>query len=261
MRSKIRLWQWQNLTALDAALIAVLWQGLLAHALKLELSFAAHSVLGISVWLTYLADRLLDVATRTEGSLLSLRHQFAKRYTRPLWLIWLGILSLNLALATQLSREQLLRGACLLAVCLIYTLLNQKLSRRFFPKEICVALIYAGGVAVFLPKSATPLFFIASFAWLCLLNCLIIGAKEKHIDAKLQVHSLSSFASGKWLGLIALLSGLTMMASKVSCKRSLALSFVLLALLHLARNKISIENFRVLADELLAFGPLLFLLL
>jgi hypothetical protein len=260
MRSKIRLWQWPNLTALDAASLAVFWQAALAHALQQQLSVPAHAVLGLSVWLTYLADRLLDVAPRAESALLSLRHQFTKRQARPLWLIWGGALLLNLALATQLSREQLLRGACLLAICLVYTLLNQTLSRRFFPKELCVAGIYAGGVAVFLPAGTVPVSFILSFAGLCLFNCLIIGVKEASIDAGLQIHSLAGLISEKWFGLWILLSGGAVLGCKVVGNRPLAMSFALLALLHFSRNKIAIENFRVLADELLFVGPLLLLL-
>ena len=60
----IRLWQWPNLLAVDAALIALAWQAAFAAALGNEVSAAAQIVLGLSVWLTYMADRLFDVAKR-----------------------------------------------------------------------------------------------------------------------------------------------------------------------------------------------------
>ncbi|MFT5836539.1 MAG: hypothetical protein ACI9ZV_000034 [Candidatus Azotimanducaceae bacterium] len=258
MTPKIHFWQWPNLLALDAALIAVLWQAALASALGAPLAMPGYIVLGLSVWLTYVADRLFDVASRPEASLLSLRHQFAKRYAQSLWVIWGGVLAINLLVAAQLSATQLKRGALLLALCLFYTLLNQKLSRRFFPKELCVALIYAGGVAVFLPT--VPLGFVACFAWLCLLNCLIIGSKEQSIDAKLQVHSLAPLVAERGLGILTLVSALIILWIDGACSRPLALSCALLGGLHFLRGKLVIENFRVLADGLLLAAPLLYLL-
>ncbi len=256
MHQKIRYWQWSNLLALDAALIAVLWQAALASAQGISLGAPAHIVLGLSVWLTYVADRLFDVSSRPEASLLSLRHQFAKRHARTLWSIWCGVLAVNLLLATQLSMIQIRRGALLLALCLLYTLLNQKLSRRFFPKELCVALIYAGGVAVFQPATV-PLGFVACFAWLCLLNCLIIGAKEKSIDAELRVHSLAPLIAERWLSTFAILSTVAMFWVDGILNQPLALSFGLLGGLHWLRGKIATENFRVLVDTALVAGALM----
>ena len=80
MHPPIKLWQWPNALALDAALIALLWLTALAGALRVELSAAAYAVLGLSVWLTYMADRLYDVTPREANALLSVRHRFAKRH-------------------------------------------------------------------------------------------------------------------------------------------------------------------------------------
>lgn len=84
----IRLWQWPNLLALDAALIALAWQAAFAAALGNEVSAAAQIVLGLSVWLTYMADRLFDVAKRPLQQLHSTRHQFAKQHRKTLWRCW-----------------------------------------------------------------------------------------------------------------------------------------------------------------------------
>ena len=253
MNTQVKFWQWPNVLALDAALIAALWLLALEGAHQIEIGWAAHVVLALSVWLTYVADRLYDVKSRKVSELLSLRHQFAKRYSSQLWRIWFVALAINLAVATQLSRLQLKHGAQLLAVCLIYTLLNQKLSRRFFPKEICVALIYAGGVAIFLPNTV-PAGFYESFAFLCLLNCLIIGAKEKHIDSKMRVHSIATLVAAHWLTPLALIGAGLAWWSGVELWLGLALSFLTLALLHGCRERIEIETFRVLVDAALLVG-------
>ena len=255
MSQSIQLWQWPNILAIDATLIASLWQLGLASVLDVEIGWAASWVLGLSVWLTYVADRLFDVRSREQVVLFSQRHQFAKKYRQTLWHVWFVLLALNLLLARQLTALQLKSGSLLLIFCLLYTLLNQKLSRHFFPKEICVDLIYASGVILFLPISYTTGFFWA-FALLCLLNCLMIGAKEEVIDAKMRIHSITPLIAVGWLTPLALLgTGLAIWLGG-ELWLGLALSLGLLGLLHGLRSRISIENFRVLADASLILGAL-----
>ena len=255
MHPSIRLWQWPNILAIDTALIAILWQLSLARVLNTEIDWAASAVLGLSVWLTYVADRLLDVRSREKAALFSLRHQFAKRYRQALWYVWFVLLAINLLLATQLTVLQLKNGSLLLIFCLLYTASNQKLSRHFFPKEICVALIYAGGVIIFMPV-ACPLGFFGVFTLLCLLNCLMIGAREKVIDAKMRVHSVAPLVAERWLTPLALFGAGLAIWRGDELWLGLALSFGLLGLLHGLRNRISIEAFRVLADASLVLGAL-----
>ena len=255
MNPSIRLWQWPNILAIDTALVAILWQLGLVRALNTEIGWAASAVLGLSVWLTYVADRLFDVRSREKVALFSLRHQFAKRYHQALWYVWFVLLAMNLLLARKLTAMQLKNGCLLLLFCLIYTILNQKLSRHFFPKEICVALIYASGVIIFMPV-AYPLGFFGVFALLCLLNCLMIGAREKVIDAKMHVHSIATLVAERWLTLLALFGAGLAIWRGGELWLGLALSLGLLGLLHGQRKGISMETFRVLADASLVLGAL-----
>jgi hypothetical protein len=259
MLLKIHLWQWPNVLAIDAALIAVAWQLALAGALDAPVAGPTVIVLALSVWLTYLADRLFDVGRRPTHRLHSLRHAFAKRNQRRLWRIWGLILISNIILAlTTLSPEELKKGGLLLLVCLGYTALNQKLSRQFFPKEICVALIYTGGVLVF--QAATPpLSFAFFFALVCLSSCLIIGAKEKAIDIEMQVHSLAPIVAERWLGRCLLALHITAILFAPIGALALSLSFLGLGLLQILRPRISIEGFRALADAWLLIPPLVWM--
>jgi hypothetical protein len=258
-RSKltIRFWQWPNVLAIDAALIALLWQAVFAFASNQNATFASASVLGLSVWLTYIADRLFDVAKRPMDRLQSLRHRFTKRHPQLLWKLWLGALAVNICMAfTGLTTDQLLRGSILLAFCLLYTGLNQKLSDRFFPKELCVAIIYAAGVIVLLP-STKDLWIPASFLMLlCLINCLIISANERQIDAAMKTRSIAQFLPrlpfALYLCCIIML-GLLERPWLLPFGSSLAA----LILVHFCRKRLSIESFRILADGALLVGPLL----
>lgn len=254
MQREIQIHAWPNVLGLDAALIAVAWQQVFADATDCELGWTAGLVLGFSVWLTYLADRLFDVSKRHGDALLSIRHQFAKRHNHMLWHIWFPVLAIDIFLAYfGLSAEQFFRGLLLLALCLLYTGLNRLLSKRFFPKEILVALIFVGGTVVFL-EELPPLAAVTAFTLLCLINCLGIAYRETEFDDAMRVRSLTSVLSDKWLILLfvsaAIFSALTSAAS-------LALLSCLIPMLVLSRLSQTIEReaFRVYMDASLLFGP------
>lgn len=253
----VRIWQWPNILAIDAALIAILWHLTFAVISGRAVSFATVSVLGLSVWLTYIADRLFDVPKLPMDLLHSLRHRFTKKHTQLLWKLWLGALAINISIAfISLRPYQLLNGAVLLTFCLLYTVLNQKLSMHFFPKELCVAIIYAAGVVVFL-LPASDIWKPAGFLMLlCLINCLIISFNERQIDAAMKTHSIVCFLPQ----LPSVLYACCMLAP-IILKRQwllpLSISLAALILVHLFRKQLPIESFRVLADSALLTGPLL----
>ena len=253
----IRLWQWPNILGLDAAGIAMAWLGIFTmHARPPEQpGAAAYLVLGLSVWLTYLADRLFDVSGRPTEALLSIRHRFAKAHFRRLWEAW-GVL-LTIAIATAvccLQAFQLKAGFLLLIVCLIYSLLNQRCAKRFFPKEVFVAAIFTAGTQVFLstPQLDLP---VLTLALLCLTNCLVIAERERRVDARLRVHSLAKHLPTQWLWvLIGLTCGL---AACSQLRLALLPPAFAIALLFHRRSSISVESYRVLCDASLLLGPLL----
>lgn len=250
----IPLWQWPNVLALDAALIAVLWQAALACAIGVSLSTLAYLVLGCSVWLSYTADRLFDVAHRSPSALLSVRHRFAKRHRILLWQLWVGVLSVNLIAATQLSGTQLGQGSVLLLLCLLYTYLNQKFSRRYFPKELCVALIYASGIAILLPTTP-PFTFLGLFAYLCWLNCLVIAKKESTVDARLEIYSMASSLHARNLAPLIALGAFAALLVGSPLGGALVASFALLGLVQVGRKQLPTEVFRVLVDSALLLAP------
>ncbi|MEM7789825.1 MAG: hypothetical protein AAF546_00355 [Verrucomicrobiota bacterium] len=255
----IRWWQWFNVLAVDAAVIAVAWQHTLASGTGEMPGFGASTVLALSVWLTYTADRLFDVRRKSIHDLLSVRHQFAKTYFLTLWKIWAVILGLNVAIAILfLSRDQLSNGLVLLAGCLIYTFINQKIASRFFPKEFFVASIFACGAAVFIEL---PLMDTFALALLCLLNCLLISGKEVSIDRALQIRSLSSDRYRNRSSVLAiLLMSSSLPLIPTSSGWPIALSAIGLGIIYLRQDKIHLEKFRVYLDSTLLVGPSLRLL-
>jgi hypothetical protein len=260
MSSPVKFWQWPNLLAVDAALIAVVWQVALAQALGAPIDAASIWVLGLAVWLTYTADRLFDVAGRPGDALLSIRHSFTKRNALRLWVVWSAILFGTLLLALLgLSASELQKGTVLLCLCLVYLFLCQKLSSLFFPKEALVALIFTGGVLVF-QRAVVPLPFALSLAVLVLLNCLIISAREAHIDDRLGTRSLAVLIAARWLGPLALGLHVVALLTLETGRLAFALAFLALGCLHLLRHRIDTETFRVIADSILLVAAVAWLL-
>lgn len=260
-RSIFKVLQRSNVLAVDAALIALCWQSVFASFSHQAFNLAPASVLGLSVWLMYAADRLFDVKKRPLTELHSIRHRFTKRNARILWKFWFGTLFVNVSIALiGLKIHQLRNGSVLLIFCLLYTALNQKLSSRFFPKELCVAIIYAGGVIVFLLPAQDIWLPAGLLMLLCLINCLIISKNERQIDAAMKVHSIAQFLP-KLPFALYLCCILMLGILEQQWLLPFGLSLAALMLVHACQKRLSIESFRVLADSALFAGPLLAFLL
>ena len=141
-------------------------------------------VLGLSVWLVYLADRLHDARAlgRWGSRPPTLRHAFARRHARPLALAWACGLVVNATLAfARLPSEMLVVGTGVL-VAAAATALPGLRSRAFgvATRALLVGAAFAGAVAMFLPRpvvvDAAPL--LAAFALACAANVLSAARLE-----------------------------------------------------------------------------------
>jgi len=186
-----RWWQWPTILSLDAPVVAVLWQGLLARAASAELGAPEVLVLACSVWLAYAADRWLEGWRLDPARVRTHRHRFSQRLRWPVAAAWAAVLGLDLAVSLRgLPRAQLRAGLLLLGPVVAYLLSHQLVHRNQRwrpPKEACVALLLAGGAAVFvasrpgaqLRAMGIP---VAIFAVLCLSNCALISVWENEVD-------------------------------------------------------------------------------
>jgi hypothetical protein len=176
----IRPWLWFNLLSLDAPIVALLWQALFAREMSAPIHLAAFAALGLSVWFIYVSDRLLD-ALHQDGCRAA-RHRFYQRNWATfsagatLVLFALGIV------CGRLHPLVLRNGLLLLAAVLAYFILVHFVSdtaRRFWPKELAVAVLFATGTALAtwsrteLPHSLMILPVIL-FTALCWLNCTAV---------------------------------------------------------------------------------------
>ena len=77
-------WLWPNLLSLDAPLVAVAWLFMFASAWRVDFHpWQAYMVLGLTVWIIYVVDRLLDVRMRhSDDPTLGRRHFFHAKHWR-----------------------------------------------------------------------------------------------------------------------------------------------------------------------------------
>lgn len=193
-------WQWLTIWSLDAPAVALLWQWLLERVHGGTLLWHHRLVLGASVWLAYAADRWIEGWRLAPAQVRTQRHHFYQRARWPLACLWLLVLGADLGTAfTQLSRRELEAGFFLLAPVLAYLLSHQLAHRHHpwrVPKEICVAVLLAGGVALFpaLQPTEHQHAFVAAlllFTLLCFANCALISAWESEVD---KTHGQTSLA-------------------------------------------------------------------
>jgi hypothetical protein len=176
-------WLVPNVLALDAPLVAVVWQRFLAARAGVVVPWAATAALGAVVWAVYLADRWLDAR---RGAIDADRHRAAARRPVAFAVAAAAAGCLATAAAALLPTSYLWAGAAVSAGVVAYLALAHAVAGglRSLPgaKEFLVAVGFAAGVAIPLGVSDQPpaswLPGAAAFAGVCWLNCRLIDRWE-----------------------------------------------------------------------------------
>lgn len=203
-------WQWPTIASLDAPAVTLAWQELISRSAGISLSWPHRLILGASVWLAYAADRWIEGWRLAPESIRTQRHHFYQHARWPIAFVWLLVLVADVGVAiTELSEREFRVGLLLLVPVLAYLLSHQFAHRHLpwrAPKELCVAVLLAGGVGIFpaaQPGSGNPSEFAISlgfFATLCFANCALISTWEHEVD---RTHGQTSLAlryrrAAKW---------------------------------------------------------------
>jgi len=186
-KPQARFWLWPNLLSLDAPLIAVLWQLLLARDLRISIPAGEPFVLGLCVWFAYLADRVLDALRPLRGEWEPERKTFYRRHLRIAAVTGLCLVLTVVPLAYCFLRRRTFNAGLALGSLLFFYLALVHLApgrwRPLWPREAAVACLFAVGTLLALwignAGSMHPLWAPASlFALLCWLNCSAIETWE-----------------------------------------------------------------------------------
>jgi hypothetical protein len=211
----VELWLWPNVLNLDAPLVAVLWQFLLARSMTVRLNPFEPCALGLAVWLIYIADHLIDTARPASGAWEPPRKLFFRRH-------WRGGLALGIAVGLALlacnSRwlwASTVRGGLQLSagVAGYFSLIHLTPApwRIRWPREIAVAVLFTMGTfgAVWMGdgRKPAPLAVPAAiFVLLCWTNCSVIEAAEWEASRPYTAHAPNRTA--RWIaGHVALPAG------------------------------------------------------
>jgi 4-hydroxybenzoate polyprenyltransferase len=195
MNEVIKYYRLFNVLSLDVAAGAIVSSLFFAKLYSIIPSLIPMISLGLTVWLIYTADRLLDVKD-IHGEVTSERHQFHKRNQRELtyWLAFIMII--DLALIFFMPTTIIKRGILLSMFVIIYIVVRKRL---YLFKEFFVAVLYTAGVILpAIPENQFGLdayLPILQFFFIALLNLVIFSWYERQNDLKDKQESIATILS------------------------------------------------------------------
>lgn len=181
-----RFYRLLNILSIDVALGAVCCGAWFANYFEVELRVYALLCLGLTVWIIYSADHLLD-ARKVKGEASTLRHRFHQHYFKELSIVLLIISMIDFVLIFFLHTQVLVAGIFLICIVMVYLLLSRWLT---YLKEIAVALLYCGGVllpALSLKESdyaTTEIFAMLCFFITALINVIMFAWFDHALDVR-----------------------------------------------------------------------------
>lgn len=218
-------------------MVALVWHVAFARFFGVPVNFVAAALLGLAVWVIYVADRLLDTARAHEPE-ETVRHAFHARYRRGFLMGILVALIVAVVLTIQLERRLLIFGALMVGLSVVYGWLVHRRVVRV-PKEVLCGTVFSVGVLAPLFVVPVPWVSMGLFAAVCTSNCMVISSAEGEISERCRL----------WIGLSILLLAVASFFVGGLIQLAMAGSFVGLLMLHVAR--LPKEATRVLADVVL----------
>jgi 4-hydroxybenzoate polyprenyltransferase len=109
-----------------------------------KINLPSITILGVTTWLIYLLDRLLDI--RKNDKNLSLRHQFHLQNQQKIWGVVIVLFLVSIVLIFFLPKQIFIFGVITLILVVLYLItinyFSQNIDYQHF-KELIVAIIYA----------------------------------------------------------------------------------------------------------------------
>lgn len=265
IRPRIRWWQWPTVLSLDAPLVVLGWQAVLAHVARVRLDWPRGFVLALSVWLSYSADRWIEGWRLPPDAVRTERHAFYQRQRWPMFVLWMAVLAADVWVAlARLSLTEFEAGWLVVPPVLAYLLSHQLIHRDHpwrAPKEACVALLLGAGTALFPLSHRGPYHrhlwpALVLFVLLCFANLVLISLWEREVDRSHRQTSLAlQFGSAGWIhSLPWMLAGLAALFGLVEggdarlAAACAAGSSVLLGAVDRLHPRLGLRLSRVLAD-------------
>lgn len=272
MKSAVTLYRFFNYLSLDVACGAMVCAAFFAKILDVQLRPYGLASLGLTVWIIYTTDHLLDVRKLKQVA-SSQRHRFHQNNFRSLGMALIIAGFADLLLVLFIRRPILNWGIGLSFIVLIYLFFQQKLV---FMKEFVISLLYSAGILLpamsltTVTLSIVEGILVASFVLTAFINLILFSCYDWKDDL-MDKHSslvtrLGRFRAQKILIVLflvqaILLAGLILMTPYKSEALILALMNLPLMILFLFPEKFSGEEnlYRLIGDMVFLF-PMPYLL-
>lgn len=183
-------YRYLNILSLDVAAGAVVGCAFFAHILGVSLLPHAFIVLGLTVWIIYTVDHLIDahkISSQGDDAASTERHRYHQRHFTPLLLLVIGA-SFIVGMEVFFLRKPVLYAGLGLGLLVIgYMVSHQRLRHT---KEFVGALLYTAGVTIaplsVLPRALgiTEWIIITLFASTALANLLLFSWFGLKSDAR-----------------------------------------------------------------------------
>ncbi len=164
-----RFYRLLNVLSIDVALGAVCSGIFFAHILQADVTCYSLISLGLSVWIIYTTDHLLD-AKKINTLATTNRHRFHQQHFQLLSVFVIVAASINAALLFFIRRPALITGIILVVLVILYLLIQHSLK---FLKEIFVAIVYTAGVL--LPAITNTQVFWRDWNWMVIIQFSLIA--------------------------------------------------------------------------------------
>lgn len=179
-----KAYRFLNLLSIDIAIGAIACGMYFAWVLQVHVRPYAVASLGITVWIIYTADHLLD-AWKVKGRASTERHRFHQDHFRVLTALVITAGVIDFILIFFIKRPVLYAGLYMIALVIVYLLFHNKLT---FLKEVFVAVVYC--VGVLLPSLTVTevelemkhYLLIISFFLIALINLLLFSLFDRYDD-------------------------------------------------------------------------------
>jgi 4-hydroxybenzoate polyprenyltransferase len=167
MRYLLRLYRLFNLLSIDVAVGSVCSALFFAKILQVHILSFGLMALGLSVWIIYTADHLLD-AMKIKLPAATARHRFHQQNFKTLLFTLILAMIINGIIILFIRHRVLVAGLYIAAIVGIYFLINRYLK---FMKEIFIAIVYTLGVL--LPSISVTQQPVQEWPWLIILSFFI----------------------------------------------------------------------------------------
>lgn len=273
MNKLLAFYRLLNILSIDVALGAVCCAAWFASLFEVSLRPYALVSLGLTVWIIYTVDHLLD-ARKVIGIASTDRHRFHQKNVKVLLTILAGAIALDLLVVFFIRKEVFNSGIVLSGVMVIYFLLQHYL-RHF--KEFVIAILFSCGVL--LPAWSLSnrvvdfeaILIISQFVLTALLNLLLFSWFDYKNDIKDSRASFVTLIGEKTSRQIivflfvlnaALVLTTFLYSSDIIFQELIMLSMnFVLAIVFIQRKRFEVDDrFRLVGDCIFLFPVLSFLL-